>query len=58
MNGIRFTLTIATEMKSIRNDRLIGNAYRDTTLSSESFHHSFVVVTERVIILRGNASGI
>lgn len=36
MDGIRFTLTIATEMKSIRNDRLIGIAYRDTTLSSES----------------------
>lgn len=58
MNGIRFTLTIATEMKSIRNASLIGKAYGDTTLSSESFHRSFVVVTERVIILRGIASGI
>lgn len=43
MNGIRFTLTIATEMISIREGRLIGFAYDGTTSTSESFHRSFVV---------------
>lgn len=43
MIDVLLIYTIATEMISITEVALIGNAYDGTTSTSESFHNSFVV---------------